>query len=682
MKKAQGFLFAGLVLVFMTPSRGMSRISGNSGMPGTNRSANHPAASLRSNLEAEHTTSHIHTSSGAAPAVQNFDWTKNTILHLYFTSPAGKLVYNTAPPPMYDNSCLAFDNLFEYPPQKIDTYPEEGWVLLYKDFGDSTRPAAGNPIFILYNKYRGLMRVFFWNATDTAYTYGVMRLDIAGTNSTSMATFNSSVPGFSDQYNGPADGKISLSSIFGIAPLNWCYADFNLTGYDPDISYKDCYFRLSVYGIDAASFNQPQLYPLDLLLNSFEFVNIELPGSALTTSLAGLDEEVTNIGALSQRVQQLKNNTTAGSWFARALTEIDSSLSASSASWIPKVSSLAGRVRSFAGPLIGSDEFYTTFSLDMRDSITLQNTILTVLPRVQFPLIPVPGSVGSRDTVAHGSTLSYFQPLGIFNLKTQPVIGYCFKASSYQANSGNRPSYLFGDQYFGLDSTMKISYNPSDGLTLISARAAFVDSSNGPYGAYYAADRLADFKFSPLIIPSAVAGSPSYVRQVQPGGTIDHMSDGVPTEIALQLEFSYFNSLFGKLDTVYFLKTYNARLVYDPSIADRVSGSPTIADSTLSTPGNPAVPAAFLIGNYPNPFNPTTNVEYQIGKTSKVTIEVYDLLGQVVAVLADGIVSSGTHTAVFDGTGFASGVYLLRLVARPRDGSPAITSTGKMLLLK
>ena len=681
MKKGCGSAIGFLFLIMMPFDQGFPQISDHTGIAVSNTMGNSSPTLRSSGLEKRALEKSGHSLAEFTSSGQSFDWTQYTILRLYFTSPEGRLVHNTVPPPMYDNYCKAFANFFIYPTQKIDTYPEEGWVLLYKDFGDSSRPAAGDPLFILYNKYRGIMRVFFYNATGGASSYGVMRLDFVGSNSTSLVTFNSALPQFSDQYGGTADGTISFSSIVAILPSAWCYADFNITGYDRDIADKTCYFRLSIYGINASSYDEALLYPVNLLLNSDEFVNLETPCSALTTHLTNLDEEITHLGALYEKMQSIRNGATAGTWYASALDSINASASLDRASWITKLSSIAGRVRSFAGPLVGPEEFYPTFSLDMQDIIALQNTILTVLPRVQFPLIPIPGTINSPDTVYHGAALTYCNPLGIFNVNTQPVIGYCFKTSSYQANSGTRPSYLFGNRYFGLDSPLQISYNPYDSLKLISAKTAFVDISHGPRSAYYSVEKLTGYKFS-MSDPSTIAGSASYVRQAQPGTAIDGPKNGIPTEVALQLEFSYYNALFGKPDTVYFLKTYPAKLLYDPAIADRVLGSSGYADSTLAAPGNPSVLSSFVVGNYHNTFNPATSVEYQLGTASMVTITVYNLLGQKVAVLQDRTEPAGVHSAMFDGSGFASGVYFLDFEAQPQDGTKSIVQTRKLMLVK
>ena len=83
-----------------------------------------------------------------------------------------------------------------------------------------------------------------------------------------------------------------------------------------------------------------------------------------------------------------------------------------------------------------------------------------------------------------------------------------------------------------------------------------------------------------------------------------------------------------------------------------------------------------LSQNYPNPFNPTTQVNYSVSKSSYVTLKVYNLLGQSVTTLFEGVRSVGNYQATFNASNLPSGVYFTRLQA----GSVSITK--KMLLMK
>ena len=83
-----------------------------------------------------------------------------------------------------------------------------------------------------------------------------------------------------------------------------------------------------------------------------------------------------------------------------------------------------------------------------------------------------------------------------------------------------------------------------------------------------------------------------------------------------------------------------------------------------------------LLPNYPNPFNPSTMIQYDLPKASNVTIRVYDAIGREVATLVDGRVAAGSYRVTFNMDRYASGVYFVRMVA----GS--YVHVDKLMLLK
>jgi hypothetical protein len=89
------------------------------------------------------------------------------------------------------------------------------------------------------------------------------------------------------------------------------------------------------------------------------------------------------------------------------------------------------------------------------------------------------------------------------------------------------------------------------------------------------------------------------------------------------------------------------------------------------------IPQSFsLYQNYPNPFNPTTTIKFALPIDSKVKINVYNSLGQLVETLIDKEMQSGYHEVNFNASKLASGVYLYQLQAND------YVSVKKMLLLK
>ena len=75
-------------------------------------------------------------------------------------------------------------------------------------------------------------------------------------------------------------------------------------------------------------------------------------------------------------------------------------------------------------------------------------------------------------------------------------------------------------------------------------------------------------------------------------------------------------------------------------------------------------PVEFSLGdNYPNPFNPSTTIEYSVPNDSWVSLSIYNSLGQEVAALVDGEMVAGRYQVVWDASNVASGVYFYRLIA-------------------
>ncbi len=70
-----------------------------------------------------------------------------------------------------------------------------------------------------------------------------------------------------------------------------------------------------------------------------------------------------------------------------------------------------------------------------------------------------------------------------------------------------------------------------------------------------------------------------------------------------------------------------------------------------------------LFQHYPNPFNPTTIITYEVPEAAVISLKVFDLLGRQIATLVEERKLPGTHSVVFDASRLASGIYLCRLTA-------------------
>ncbi len=94
------------------------------------------------------------------------------------------------------------------------------------------------------------------------------------------------------------------------------------------------------------------------------------------------------------------------------------------------------------------------------------------------------------------------------------------------------------------------------------------------------------------------------------------------------------------------------------------------------------IPEAFALHSaYPNPFNPSTTFEYELPVPSQVTCSIYDVLGNRVKEFRFDQ-NTGTHNITWDGSGEASGVYMIRFTAEAQDGSRSFVDFQKVTLLK
>jgi hypothetical protein len=112
-------------------------------------------------------------------------------------------------------------------------------------------------------------------------------------------------------------------------------------------------------------------------------------------------------------------------------------------------------------------------------------------------------------------------------------------------------------------------------------------------------------------------------------------------------------------------------------IRGQVIGSTGLA-TAVEAVRDAAIPSAFRLDqNYPNPFNPSTVITFELAKTSHVTLKIFNILGELVTTLVDGVKEPGVYRTTLQASALSSGVYFYSLAA---DG--ATIQTKKMLLLR
>lgn len=112
------------------------------------------------------------------------------------------------------------------------------------------------------------------------------------------------------------------------------------------------------------------------------------------------------------------------------------------------------------------------------------------------------------------------------------------------------------------------------------------------------------------------------------------------------------------------------------TLISKLTGSEEKGDETSGVSENALPETSKIYQNYPNPFNPVTQIRFDLANTAKVKLSVYNVNGQKIAELTNGVMNAGAHSVEFDGSKFNSGVYYYTLAAEGR------TFTQKMILMK
>jgi photosystem II stability/assembly factor-like uncharacterized protein len=129
------------------------------------------------------------------------------------------------------------------------------------------------------------------------------------------------------------------------------------------------------------------------------------------------------------------------------------------------------------------------------------------------------------------------------------------------------------------------------------------------------------------------------------------------------------------LNNIYFLNSASGWIAGgDATILAYNTSDPTSINNKLKE--DIIVPEAFLHQNYPNPFNPVTKITFELSKTEWVTINIFNIAGQKIKTLVNQNFSAGRHTLIYDGSGFATGLYYYKIITRN------FTDVKKMLLIK
>ena len=146
-----------------------------------------------------------------------------------------------------------------------------------------------------------------------------------------------------------------------------------------------------------------------------------------------------------------------------------------------------------------------------------------------------------------------------------------------------------------------------------------------------------------------------------------------PELICLLPDTSYYRNLISAYDDfIYITPVYPEPWPEEGTVRILHFGEPTAIE-----PDDQNLPGDFrLYPAYPNPFNASTKISYQLPEAGEVSINIYDIRGRLVATLVEGKTNAGLHSVVWDGSSVPSGIYLCHMRAS------GYSRSVKMVLVK
>lgn len=284
----------------------------------------------------------------------------------------------------------------------------------------------------------------------------------------------------------------------------------------------------------------------------------------------------------------------------------------------------------------------------------------------------------------------------------QPIQTYYVWRKSEATSSKDRPLYgsLRAIPAEGLASSATLAYNgdvwtqvasqPAAGLDIYSAIAPTLYDSTADDGV-----RLTDF-----MVSGHTSDSQVYVTSAPASGySVDNLAPRAPSNLVSKVGRSWINLTWDEPvdpDFDYFVVYRGTEPGFDPDVVGprRAVTSPQMSDQQIQVgmtyyyrvaavdfSGNRSefsdettpnvvtgleeaggVPEEFALHPaYPNPFNPSTHIRYDVPASSRVSIALYNIVGQVTDVLVNGTVPAGSHTVTIDAGGLPSGLYIVRM---------------------
>lgn len=352
----------------------------------------------------------------------NWDWTQDLTYTIF---PAGAAATNVQLP-YYANTGPAAGDLNVSPDR--DIYPADGWVLVLRNFGSLTTPTP-LPFFMLYNKYRGILRVFYWYPQSSTMTRAAAKIYFQ-TSTLDKTAAHLTFSGPNAEYVNSYDLDKAQVAIAEMAPFQWSYFDFDVSGYDPNVPSKvDPTFIIDIYALNVADINIEGTIKTDTGTTT---VAKPESGNTIQNYINGVislyDKPAKRYKQISDAKTQFDQmaNANPSTWWGSYLKSIGGLLGKD---WFKALGPVAGFVEAILGFGSGSGNhtpLLINATVKLNGSLTQQGLIGEILLRL-------PGAQHASPVPDANNNLLplYDKPLGIFNLLSAPLLSNTNQDQSY-----------------------------------------------------------------------------------------------------------------------------------------------------------------------------------------------------------------------------------------------------------
>jgi hypothetical protein len=401
-----------------------------------------------------------------------WDWTRDQLLTVHYTDDL-----RTLPPP--DRPVILPWNEHDGPcyQENPDIAPSNGWVMLTGNLGTPFRALPDYPYFVLYNRYTGTMRWYFFYGPRTGQnndaTHQMGTLAVADGE---VAAFTHHTGKTAPDVGEPRDPQSDYDPLYqqiflkkGLAVRHWTCLEFDASGYDPNIgdtSKTGANFIMTFDGLERTEVDAVVAGGLSGVLDFSDLrTGRDMSGLDAITTGAGSFLKVVNVYKdIDDTLNQMETKGAANpmTWWGPLLQQ---AAALASQNTVPLIGAAAGFITSLIDG--GETKVPLSYRVNLTGEFRLTGTLQTSR-WVANPRVYVPGTIYGRTPEMRPL---YHEPLGVYSLTREPVIEWYDAPSAEAAKQwgGTRGVTLWFDP-------SSVSVNPHAGLRLHSIAVAPVSS--------------------------------------------------------------------------------------------------------------------------------------------------------------------------------------------------------------